>query len=58
MENLAPKMEKRYAAMEQIAKAGILTGTMMPSLTRAERRLGAIGACPETQTAPETGLGV
>ena len=31
MENLAPRMEKRYAAMEQIAKAGILTGiSMMP----------------------------
>jgi hypothetical protein len=33
MENLAPKMEKRYAAMEQVAKAGILTGiSMMPIL--------------------------
>jgi DNA repair photolyase len=33
MENLAPRMEKRYAAMEQIARAGILTGTsMMPIL--------------------------
>jgi DNA repair photolyase len=33
MENLAPHMEKRYAAMEQIAKAGILTGiSMMPIL--------------------------
>jgi DNA repair photolyase len=33
MENLAPRMEKRYAAMEQIAKAGILTGiSMMPIL--------------------------
>jgi DNA repair photolyase len=33
MENLAPRMEKRYAAMEQIAKAGILTGvSMMPML--------------------------
>ena len=33
MENLAARMEKRYAAMEQIAKAGILTGiSMMPIL--------------------------
>jgi len=33
MENLAPRMEKRYAAMEQIAQAGILTGiSMMPIL--------------------------
>jgi len=33
MEHLAPRMEKRYAAMEQIAKAGILTGiSMMPIL--------------------------
>lgn len=33
MENLAPRMERRYAAMEQIAKAGILTGiSMMPIL--------------------------
>jgi DNA repair photolyase len=33
MENLAPAMEKRFAAMEQIARAGILTGTcMMPIL--------------------------
>jgi len=33
MENLAPKMEKRYAAMQQVAKAGILTGiSMMPLL--------------------------
>jgi hypothetical protein len=33
MENLAPRMEKRYAAMEQIAKAGIMTGiSMMPIL--------------------------
>jgi DNA repair photolyase len=33
MENLAPKMERRYAAMEQIARAGILTGiSMMPIL--------------------------
>ncbi len=33
MEALAPRMEKRFAAMEQIAKAGILTGTsMMPIL--------------------------
>jgi len=33
MENLAPHMEKRYEAMEQIAKAGILTGiSMMPIL--------------------------
>jgi len=33
MEALAPRMEKRYAAMEQIAEAGILTGaSMMPIL--------------------------
>ena len=33
MENLAPPAEKRFAAMEQIAQAGILTGTcMMPIL--------------------------
>jgi len=33
MENLAPAMEKRFAAMEHIARAGILTGTcMMPIL--------------------------
>ena len=33
MENLTPPMAKRYAAMEQIAKAGILTGiSMMPIL--------------------------
>ena len=33
MENLAPRMEKRYTAMEQIARAGILTGiSMMPIL--------------------------
>jgi DNA repair photolyase len=33
MENPAPHMEKRYAAMEQVAKAGILTGiSMMPIL--------------------------
>jgi DNA repair photolyase len=33
MENLAPRMEKRYAAMEQVAKAGILTrACMMPIL--------------------------
>ena len=33
MERLAPSPEKRFAAMEQIARAGILTGTcMMPIL--------------------------
>lgn len=33
MEHLAPRMEKRYAAMERIARAGILTGiSMMPIL--------------------------
>ena len=33
MENLAPRMEKRFAAIEQIADAGILTGiSMMPIL--------------------------
>ena len=33
MENLAPRMEKRYEAMEQVARAGILTGiSMMPIL--------------------------
>jgi DNA repair photolyase len=29
MDNLAPRMEKRFAAMEQIARAGILTGIML-----------------------------
>jgi DNA repair photolyase len=33
MENLAPPPERRFAAMEQLARAGILTGTcMMPIL--------------------------
>jgi len=33
MENLAPAMERRFEAMEQIAQAGLLTGTcMMPIL--------------------------
>jgi DNA repair photolyase len=33
MERLAPRLERRFAAMEQVAKAGILTGTcMMPVL--------------------------
>jgi DNA repair photolyase len=33
MENLAPAMERRFVAMERIARAGILTGTcMMPIL--------------------------
>jgi DNA repair photolyase len=33
MERLAPRIEKRFAAMEQIARAGILVGTcMMPIL--------------------------
>ena len=33
MERLAPPLEKRFAAMEQLARAGILTGTcMMPIL--------------------------
>jgi hypothetical protein len=33
MENLAPPAERRFAAMEQLARAGILTGTcMMPIL--------------------------
>jgi DNA repair photolyase len=39
MENLAPRMEKRYAAMEQISAAGILTGiSMMPILPGLPRR--------------------
>jgi DNA repair photolyase len=34
MENLAPPPEKRFAAMEQVARAGMLTGTcMMPILS-------------------------
>jgi len=37
MENLAPRMEKRYAAMEQIAKADILTGISMTSVPAAQR---------------------
>jgi DNA repair photolyase len=37
MENLAPRMEKRYAAMEQIAKAGILNGISMMSIPAAQR---------------------
>jgi DNA repair photolyase len=37
MENLAPKMEKRYVAMEQVAKAGILTGISMMSIPAAQR---------------------
>ena len=37
MENLAPRMEKRYAAMEQIAKAGILTGISMMPIPAAQR---------------------
>ena len=36
IENLAPRMEKRYAAMEQIAKAGILTGISMMSIPGAQ----------------------
>jgi DNA repair photolyase len=33
LENLAPRMERRYAAMEQVARAGILTGvSLMPIL--------------------------
>ena len=32
MENLAPRMEKRYAAMEQIAKAGILMAAFAPAI--------------------------
>ncbi len=45
MENLAPSMEKRYAAMEQFAKAGILTGTSMmpilPGLCESDENLEA-----------------
>jgi len=49
MENLAPRMEKRYAAMEQIAKAGILTGISMmpilPGLCDIDENLEAIIRC-------------
>jgi DNA repair photolyase len=34
---LTPRMEKRYAAMERIAKAGILTGIGMMSIPAAQR---------------------
>jgi DNA repair photolyase len=37
MENLAARIVKRYAAMEQIAKAGILTGISMMSIPAAQR---------------------
>ncbi len=37
MENLAPPMAERYAAMEQIAKAGILSGISMMSIPGAQR---------------------
>jgi DNA repair photolyase len=46
MENLAPRMEKRFAAMEQIAKSGILTGTSMmpilPGLCDSDENLEAV----------------
>jgi hypothetical protein len=46
MENLAPTAAKRFAAMEQIAKAGILTGTCMmpilPGLCDDEANLEAV----------------
>jgi DNA repair photolyase len=46
MENLSPSMEKRYAAMEQIAKAGILTGACMmpilPGLCDGEENMEAV----------------
>ena len=49
MENLAPRMEKRYAAMEQIAKAGILTGISMipilPGLCDTDENLEATIRC-------------
>ena len=53
MENLAPPPEKRFAAMEQIAHAGILTGTcMMPIL------LGAIGIVFEADGIPSASSGL
>jgi DNA repair photolyase len=46
MENLAPPPEKRFAAMEQFARAGILTGTCMmpvlPDLCDTEENLEAV----------------
>ena len=49
MENLAPRMEKRYAAMEQIARAGILTGSSMmpilPGLCDTDENLEATIRC-------------
>ena len=45
----APRMEKRYAAMEQIAKAGILTGISMmpirPGLCDTDENLEATVRC-------------
>lgn len=49
MENLAPRMERRYAAMEQIAKAGILTGIslmpILPGLCDTDENLEATIRC-------------
>jgi DNA repair photolyase len=46
MEGLAPQPEKRFAAMEQIARAGILTGTCMmpilPDLCDTDENLEAV----------------
>jgi DNA repair photolyase len=46
MEGLAPTAEKRFKAMEEIAKAGILTGTvampLLPSLCDDDRNLHAL----------------
>jgi DNA repair photolyase len=46
MENLSPRMERRYAAMEQVARTGILTGACMmpilPGLCDAEENMEAV----------------
>lgn len=46
MEGLAPRSEKRFAAMEEIAKAGILTGTvampLLPVLCDSNQNLAAL----------------
>jgi DNA repair photolyase len=46
MEHLAPPPEKRFAAMEKLAKAGILTGTcfmpILPGLCDSDRNLDSV----------------
>jgi DNA repair photolyase len=52
-ENLAPRMEKRCAAMEQVAKAGILTGIsimpVLPGLCDAGENLEVTIRCATNQ---------